>query len=154
MSIFFQKIFSAFSHTTRWRGICARKFGKKGKWVNMGFHPIPHHFMAGQRGTGRFCISGIRVRKGKSRSLNMGQSPIPLAGNGKVQKASVARHARSVRACGRWRTSFQRRVQNWQILHSQHSGAEGQGPDLNMGAGPHTPSLRRIKWAMKIQQNA
>ena len=80
----------------------------------MGQSPIPHHFMAGQRGAGGVRIPGIRVRKVKGYGQTWGKAPYPITGHGKVRKGSFAWRAHSVRACAGWQRDCRRRVQSWQ----------------------------------------
>ena len=56
----------------------------------MGFHPIPHYFMAGRRGAGVFAFPSFGC--GRSRAgLKHGAKPhTPLLGRGKCEKAALS----------------------------------------------------------------
>ena len=54
--------------------------------VDMGFHPIPHHFMAGRRGAGGVRVLGFGARKVKGLGQTWGKAPYPLLGRGKCEK--------------------------------------------------------------------
>ncbi len=118
---------------------CPAVFARARRARARGKHGVSPHtpLLYSQAVRSRRCSrSRLWGAEGQGPNLNMGQSPIPFTGKGKVRKGGLVRRIYSVRACDNWQSGSRHRVRFWQILHSHHSGVEGQGPGLNMGQSP------------------
>ena len=108
--------------------------------VNMGFHPIPHYFMAGRRGAGVFAFLALGAEV-QGRGADMGQSPIPHYWEGEsAKRRPCPAHTFCASMC--WlaiRLPASRAALADSAFPSFRCGRSRAG--LTHGAKPHTPLL-------------